>query len=126
MKNAEDKLREMGYKITGPRQKVLAYLQKQKKPRSAKEIYGSLANVNVDRTTVYRTLQLFTDLGLVFEERFTDESMFYTAKKPHHHAICIKCHYVECIPCHNEITKPKDFASIDHNIMVSGVCKKCT
>ena len=125
MEKSIDKLKKLGYKITRPRQQILTYFQKQTKPKSVKEIYKSLSKANIDKVTIYRVLELFKEIGIAFEEKVDGESLFYTAKKQHHHAICIECHYIECIPCHNEVRRPKSFTSINHQVMISGICKNC-
>jgi Fe2+ or Zn2+ uptake regulation protein len=126
MKITVDNIKKSGYKITGPRQSVLQYLQKQKQPRSAKEIHESISKFGIDKVTIYRVLELFVNIGIVFEEKLFSESLFYMSDNPHHHAFCQKCHYIECVPCHNEIAKPKNFSSINHSLMISGICKNCS
>lgn len=59
------------------------------------EIYARVrkADSSIDRSTVYRALRLFVDLGLVVAADTGDEEIYYevTKPQPHHHLVCRSC-----------------------------------
>lgn len=120
-----DTLKESGYKLTKPRQLILDYLKKNDHPISASNIYKHLKK-NIDKATVYRILEVFEKLGIVFREIRDKGSLYYLSGQQHHHIICQKCGYSECIPCHHEFGKIKNFKNIKHQLVLSGLCNKCS
>jgi len=121
-----DKFRRTSYKLTKPRLVILEYLAKQKKPRSVREIHQQLNRERIDLVSAYRNLELFKELGIIFEEKMNNQSYFYIADKIHHHIICSKCRLIECFPCHNEIIRLKNFSSMNHQLSMTGICNKCS
>ncbi|MBA4337019.1 transcriptional repressor [bacterium] len=121
----EQKIKQSGYKLTKPRELVLKTLQNTHEPICAQEIHKKL-NKKVDLASIYRTLNLFVSIGIAFKEIISEKDLYYLAKKQHHHVICTKCGYSECIPCNHLFKNIKNFTNISHNITISGICKKCS
>jgi Fur family ferric uptake transcriptional regulator len=118
-------LKDKGYKITKNRDLVFAYFKKNKKKlSSAKEIYSQLKG-QMDRVTVYRILEVLEQAGMVFKEQIGKESFYYLADKRHHHIICKKCGYIECVACSHIFDKFKNFNNISHQLILTGLCNKC-
>lgn len=121
----KEKIKKAGYKLTNQRLMVLDFLKENHKPLNAKQIYDKL-NKKIDLASVYRILALFKSIDIVFEERFNDKEYYYLGQKQHHHIICKKCGYSECMPCKHLFKNIKNFSNISHNLSISGICKKCS
>lgn len=118
------RLQQAGYKLTKPRTLVLDFLAKKHKPQAAASIYQNLKN-KLDRVTVYRVLMVLEKVGLVFREQSGAEALYYLAEKQHHHIICSQCGYIQCVPCNHVFKKIKNFNQIKHQLVLTGLCKKC-
>lgn len=121
----KEKIQKAGYKLTRQRLMVLDLLKKNHKPLNAKQIFNKLNN-KIDLASVYRILHLFKSMDIVFEERLNHKEYYYLGKKQHHHIICKKCGYAECLPCKHLFENIKNFTDISHNLSISGICKKCS
>lgn len=117
-------LRQSNYKLTKPRKLVLDFLDKNHEPISAGDIYNKLKK-DLDKVTVYRILEVFEKLNIVFKENRGKEALYYLADKQHHHIVCQKCGYTECVPCNHLFNKIKNFKNIKHQLILSGVCNNC-
>lgn len=121
----KEELKKAGYKLTKPRLLVLNELIKANSPLCAQDIYEKVKK-DVDLASVYRTLNLFVSLKLIFKEPFESKELYYISKKPHHHIICRKCGYSQCIECDHLFKNIKNFTNISHTLTISGICKKCS
>ncbi len=89
------KLTEQGYRLTPQRIMILSAIDNSNDHISAEEIYAQVAakypNVNI--STVYRTLELLKQLGLVTETDLGGGRVRYhpVEKGHHHHVICQEC-----------------------------------
>ncbi|HWQ29849.1 MAG TPA: Fur family transcriptional regulator, partial [Negativicutes bacterium] len=97
-----DKLKEKGYKLTPQRKSILnIILETEGKHLSAEEIYD-LVKVkcpDIGLATVYRTMQMFDEVGLVYKHNFDDGRSRYELNHQnedhqHHHLICVGCNCV--------------------------------
>ena len=90
-----DKLSEQGYRLTPQRMLVLAAIENSDDHISAEEIYAEVIakypHVNI--STVYRTLELLNQLGLVTETDLGGGRVRYhpADKGHHHHLVCQQC-----------------------------------
>ncbi len=90
-----DKLSELGYRLTPQRVMVLAAIENSDNHISVEEIYAQIAakypQVNI--STVYRTLELLEQLGLVTETDLGGGRVRYhpVDKGRHHHLVCQEC-----------------------------------
>ena len=88
-------LSEQGYRLTPQRIMILSALENSDNHISAEEIYSQIVakypNVNI--STVYRTLELLKQLGLVTETDLGEGRVrYHTAEKGHHHhLVCREC-----------------------------------
>ncbi|MCF7820775.1 MAG: transcriptional repressor [Candidatus Pacebacteria bacterium] len=119
----EKKLKQAGYKLTKPRLEIIKALSLLKTPISAQVLSKKIKKI--DRASVYRTLNLFFDLGLVNKETVNREALYCLAIVPHHHIVCRNCGYIESIPCRHEFENIKNFKDIRHQLTLSGLCSKC-
>jgi len=123
MKDILEKLKNNGYKLTQPREKVLELLSHNHKALSAQDIHSFIKDV--DKASVYRTLNLLEELGIVNIENFNNEKLYCLSADPHHHIICKKCGYSEEVPCTYEHYNFTNFSNIQHQMTLTGVCNKC-
>ena len=134
-----------GYRITIPRQIILEVLDKSEEHPSAEEIYLQVHKIYpaIGLTTVYRTLELLVNIGLVSKFDFGDGRARYellrNSKEPshHHHLICTKCsriiNYIDFVDeeleliekTEKELSKKYNFEIQNHIIQFYGLCDKC-
>lgn len=89
-------LESKGMRYTPQRQLVMDVLQRTQGHISAEEIHDQVREQfpKVNLSTVYRTLELLCDLGLMVEviNREDDRKRFeVVGEKPHHHLVCEDC-----------------------------------
>src|SRR5512145_2917615 len=65
------RLRDQARKLTGPRQAVLETLRRSSHPMSVKEIFSTLSE-DCDLATVYRSMHLLEQMGMVKRYDFSD------------------------------------------------------
>lgn len=129
---------------TAPREAVLELLSRTPKHLSAKEIHASLYRIypEIGLTTVYRTLDLLSRMGLITKIAIGDGQNRYEfkpheKKAHHHHLICTRCgriiDYRDFVEEELELVKKTEqtltkryaFSINDHNIEFYGLCDKC-
>ncbi len=129
------KLNELGYRMTPQRMMILNAVEKADNHISAEEIYAQVRarypHVNV--STVYRTLDLLKELGLVTETDMGDGRVRYHSigKGHHHHLVCEQCgetidiEETILIPLWTEIQRKYDFKVNMKHLAFFGLCSRC-
>jgi len=131
-----NRLRERERRITGPRQAVLEILRQHSHPLTNKEIFAALPKGLCDLVTVYRSVHLLEELGMVKRFDFGDgvarfELVGEGDDGHHHHLVCVRCSRVveieECFPAkiEDEIAARNGFKAITHTLEFFGVCPRC-
>ncbi|WP_457622684.1 Fur family transcriptional regulator [Persephonella sp.] len=90
-------------------------------------------NMSVSRATVYRTLNILKEMGLVNEViKYGNKTIYEVALKEHHdHLICKKCgkiiefHSDEIEKLQDKICNKYDFKPEFHRLEIFGICKEC-
>jgi Fe2+ or Zn2+ uptake regulation protein len=126
-----DDLRDQGFKITAPRHRVIEWLASHDGNFTAEEMADALAAVG--RATVYRTLKLLLDQGLVCKVVLGDGSVAYrmSHKVHHHHLVCLGCGATEDIGrCGVDdviatVREATDYDVVGHRIEIYGICPDC-
>lgn len=135
----KDSLRNEGYKLTYQRETILITILKNREEHlSCDEIYNIVSkdNPEIGIATVYRTLQLFEKLDIVYKLNFDDGFSRYelnqgTGDHHHHHLICLKCGKVMEVKLdlldslEKKIEEEENFAIVDHNVQFYGYCSNC-
>ena len=135
----KEKLKEKGCKLTMQRRSVLDVLLEHSNDHlSTEEIYDKVKEnfPEIGLATVYRTVQLFEEMGIVDRLNFDDGcSRFELASEDtvhhHHHLICEQCNKVSEVEndllddIEKEIESKYNFKIHDHNVMFYGICKDC-
>lgn len=87
----EQKCIEAGLKMTAPRRIILDVLSHAHDHPSVEEVYdrAKQKDTSISMATVYRTLGLLDELGLVFRHEFndTDHARYEVNTEHHHHLI---------------------------------------
>ena len=127
-------LRCAGYKITPARLAVLDVIRSQGEHLNPHEVlrHAQAIYPNLGRATVYRTLELLTQLGIVRPIYFGEQSNTYIrAEGGHHHLICSACgavvEFEECIAesMEQELQERFGFRIRSHLLEFYGLCPKC-
>ena len=139
------RFRGCGYRMTVPREAIVNVLNKTSKHLSAEDVYMAVHKIhpNVGLTTVYRTLELLVQMGLVFKFDFGDGRARYElsegpkGERHHHHLVCTSCGRVvdytdfidEEIELLNQtekgLSKKYNFSITNHLIQFYGQCEGC-
>jgi Fur family ferric uptake transcriptional regulator len=130
------RLSESGFRITTPRRAVIDVLLASPAAMTPEEMLESarLAHPGLGLATVYRTLQLFTDLGLVRRVHRQDGCHAYLSASPGHtHAVvCRSCGRGAEFPgiddvrrLANRVEKSTGFHISDHLLQFVGLCPQC-
>jgi Fe2+ or Zn2+ uptake regulation protein len=91
----EETLWDAGHRVTRQRALVLDAVCAGAGHTAFGDIYLRVkrADPSIDRSTVYRALRLFVDLGLVLPAETGGDETFYEVARPqpHHHLVCREC-----------------------------------
>ena len=128
-----DRLRRVGQRVTPQRLVILSALRPGEH-LAADEVFARVEPLlpGVNRSTVYRTLELFRDLGLVsMTDLGSGARQFELLDDLHHHLICHRCGAILELddalvdPLRDGIRARYGFApAIDH-LAVFGFCAAC-
>ena len=139
-----NRFRGRGCRITIPRQAILDILSSSSKHLSAEDIYLAVHKTypGIGLTTVYRTLELLEQMGLIHKFDFGDGRARYELiagpkSTHHHHLICTGCgrviDYSDFVEeelklikqVEDTLSKKHDFKINTHKIHFYGLCSKC-
>ena len=138
-------LSRTGFRMTNPRSIIINIVGHTEKHLSAEDIYIKALKVNpsIGLTTVYRTLDLFNQIGVVQKFDFGDGKARYELtknpqkKEHHHHLVCIRCKtiidYSDFVreelelmkKTEQKLSKKHHFKILNHTIDFYGICTKC-
>ena len=124
-------------RATKQRAAILELLQEADSFLSAQRMHDALRSkgMKVSLTTVYRNLQLMTELGEVDVVRREDgESMYRRCESDehHHHLVCRSCGYtVELANDQLEtwtkaLARKHRFSQVTHDLELFGLCRACS
>ena len=84
-------LEDNGHRVTNPRRSVISLLEDKSDGFSAEEISHELPGVG--RATVYRTIKLLLEAGVICKLVLPNGGSKYSLARVehHHHTLCIKC-----------------------------------
>ena len=127
LENAIAKIRSGGHKVTPQRLAVLWAIAVEQH-QSMDEIRTRCPEVGM--VTVYRTLDLFSELGLVRRLDLGDGARYELAEDHHHHLICEDCGTVaEFEQCPLDVQRlpqiGRGFEVRAHSLEVYGRCPDC-
>ena len=128
----EERLADSGYRRTGPRRTVVQAILEQPGPVTAQEIADRLRASGVGRATVFRTIDVLTDLGML-HRLHTGSCNAYTVcpREHHHHLTCSTCGRVESVAgCGLDeqlalLARGAGFSIEGHQLELTGRCAAC-
>ena len=132
MEHLEKFFNENKLRLTEPRRDVFRILEARDQPLTLGEIIKS--SQFAERTSVYRTLQLFTKLGIVdlvqvgWKQRYELADPF---KPHHHHLVCVKCGELVDLDSSkleklvNKLAGAHNYTLTAHHVELQGICNKC-
>lgn len=127
------------FKLTPQRQAtVQVLLEHQEDHLSAEDVYLLVKDKapEIGLATVYRTLELLTELEIVHKMNFGDGVTRYDLRRDedashiHHHLVCMNCGAVQEIDyllqdVEKIVEEKFDFSIMDVRLTFQGICSKC-
>ncbi|MBP2033741.1 Fe2+ or Zn2+ uptake regulation protein [Clostridium algifaecis] len=134
--DVERYLRKYNIKVTRPRMNILEILLHSDDAMNAEDILKrcKLKNVNIDLSTIYRTMELFENKKIIKKfDLGLNKSSYGIIRKKHKHIVqCKLCHKQVEIDCPmdeiEEIVKNKTGFVLEEenlNLRLSGICENC-
>lgn len=129
-----ERLRDAGYKITPPRLAVLQVIEQEGEHLDPAQILRRAQSIHpaIGRATVYRTLELLTELNIVRPIYVGEHGPTYIrAEGGHHHLVCSHCGVVvdfdECMAgdMMRELSERFGFQIKSHLLEFYGTCADC-
>ena len=135
----QKKLQEEGFKLTLQRQATVEILLEHlNELLTAEEIYMFVKEKypDIGLATVYRTLEILTDLEVVTRNIFDDGIGRYHLKQSvsrhfAHHGLGVKCGQIQeveedrRIDVEQKVLEQFHFQVLDHRLTFHGICKNC-
>lgn len=127
-------LKAKGYRLTPQRRVILDILHGEGAHLTADAIYEQVkAKVaGVNRSTVYRTLELLESLGLTVKAELHGAHVYHHAEEGHHHHLkCRICGRVAELPeellapLSNSLLEKHGFAADLNHHVITGLCHDC-
>ncbi len=129
-------LRSKKLKLTGERLEILASIFQRDSHFDAETLHAELktAGGDISRATVYRTLDLLVQSGLVRKNSLGSSHANYEAARGdehHDHLICLCCKKViefyrpDMEALQERICADHDFRLVHHSLQIFGICPGC-
>lgn len=127
-------LRARGQRVTPQRLLIHRALRELDRHVTAEQLIDAVSPrlPNVSLPTVYATLELFEELGIVRRiSRGADAVLYDPRADDHHHAICRACGRIDDLDASVELgaalraARIRGFAADRAEILVSGLCERC-
>ena len=132
-----DFIQRKGLKTTRQRNTIIATFFRLRGHISVEELLNQVKQVNprIGYATVYRTLHLLVESGLVEERRFGDGLARYEGHSDvehHDHMICLECgEIIEFVAnklemIQKEVCEEKKFQPQNSTLQIFGICSRCS
>lgn len=132
-------LNQEGRRLTNQRRKILDLFETtfQGDHLSADEIFQQLSRrgEKISPSTIYRTLHVMVELGLLREVELAEGKKFYELSTPfanqHHHLVCVQCGAVNefeddrVTQASQQETTGRGFSLLNCQFTVYGICPQC-
>jgi Fur family ferric uptake transcriptional regulator len=130
-------LKAAGHKLTEQRRSILALFERGSEHLTAAEVHDAVRSRDpeIGLTTVYRTLELLSDVGILRRVNFNDGAVRYErslgSRGHHHHLVCMGCGKViefgECQirSIEQRLAQVTGFKIEKHWLEVTGRCEEC-
>jgi Fur family ferric uptake transcriptional regulator len=128
-------LRKKGYRLTPQRYMIMSVIQEANEHLTIEQIAARVQERNpyVSLSTIYRTLELLRELGVVRENRLPGEQPRYEIAEgnAHHHLVCRSCHAMIHLDeqllgnLHEKLQADYHFYGLTLDLVASGYCHTC-
>ncbi len=127
-------LRKRGFKATPQRIAICRLILNNRNHPTAQKIYDEVREFHptVSLSTVYKTLQMLTKLGLIQELGFPEgQARFDSYVEPHINLVCLRCGSIRDLddPAARDmiarITATAEFTHRGQRLDIYGICKTC-
>src|SRR4051812_19098326 len=135
VRSSNELLRKQGYRLTPQRHMILSVIQEADEHLSIDQILERVQERNpyVSLSTIYRTLELLRELGLVRENHLPGEQPHYeTAESTeHHHLVCRRCRTIIHLEdnllgnLHEQLQQQHAFHGLTLDLVAAGYCDAC-
>jgi Fur family ferric uptake transcriptional regulator len=135
VKSSNETLRKKGYRLTPQRHMILSVIQEADGHLSIDQILERVQERNpyVSLSTVYRTLELLRELGLVREIHLPGEQPHYEMAESaeHHHLVCRRCRAIIHLEdnllgnLHEQLQQQYAFHGLTLDLVAAGYCDTC-
>jgi Fur family transcriptional regulator, ferric uptake regulator len=129
-----ERLRSSGHRLTPQRELVLTAIEALGHA-TPDEVYAEVRShsESINLSTVYRTLELLDDLGLIRHAHLTDRAPTYHSARGHEHAhlVCRECQSVlsidraEMEAALEDVSKERGFTPDYGHLTIFGTCAEC-
>ncbi len=132
--SCEKTLRNKGLRLTPQRRMILDIIHRRTEHLTAEDIinYVQKKMPGVNKSTIYRTLELLEQSGCVFKSESGNGTIYHHAEEGHHHhLVCQKCERtIECnedlfAPVEKALYKEHGFQVDFKHIVINGLCRDC-
>ena len=127
-------LRNKGYKATPQRIAICRFALSSREHPSVQRVYEEVKEIHptISLATVYKTLHILTELGLIQELDFSNgQARFDSYVEPHVNLVCLRCGNIRDMedPAAREmvarIAATAEFTRTGQRLDVYGICKTC-
>lgn len=132
LQTALDIIEQSSFRLTLPRRHILDAIFAQKGPFAATDL--QLKHLGADPVTIYRTLPVFEELGIIEKCDFSEGVAYYEValnKTHHHHVVCKNCKNVEpldfcVVQGQEQILEKMGYTHLTHRLEFAGLCPRCS
>ncbi|RZJ69895.1 transcriptional repressor [Flavobacterium sp.] len=124
----------MNKRNTKSKQLILDSIKSVKHAVSQESLHEKLGD-SVDRATIYRVLNSFSDDGVLHKIVGDDGKQYFAVcvncgenkhQHNHFHFRCLECGTMECLGSEVSLKLPSGYQPTNFNGVISGVCAKCS
>jgi len=130
-----DRIARQGHRLTTPRQTIVKLVAPRRDSFSAQDIWDEVQNQHrgIGRATVFRTLDLLVELGVLNRVHVGDGCHRYVVCETshHHHLMCVACGTVSAIEVDTieqqirRMASDAGFELLTHHLELIGRCSAC-
>ncbi len=129
------RLEKSATKLTLQRRLIAATIDRQTQPFSAEDLHNQgLKKKRIDLATVYRTLSLFLNEGLLQKSEFGDRKSRYWKADANQHCqtlYCKECGNLETLAMclahdQHQLLAEKGYTNLSHKVEFIGICPECS
>jgi Fur family ferric uptake transcriptional regulator len=126
--------KEKGLRLTPQRRLIIELIHDNEVRLTAEDIINHVQArmPGVNKSTVYRTLDLLESAGAVYKTQLAGQSIYHHPEAGHHHhLVCSRCgRTVDCdeaifAPVERSLEENFDFKVRFKHMVISGLCREC-